>query len=129
MNYLNELKKVARIREDKSNPFGMLFDWFSEMEYAPTDDEVHKFAEIHGIDTHELENYIYEMIYSFLGEGRSKGFVGKYDEEQLKMGIKIEYEHTSSALLSERIAKDHLAEIPDYYTRLKKMEEDAGVKE
>jgi len=49
------------------------------------------------------------------------------DPEQLEMGIKVEMEHTSNKDISKKIALDHLAEIPDYYTRLRKMEEDAGV--
>jgi len=51
-----------------------------------------------------------------------------YDLKQLKMGTKIEMEHTDDKLLAEKIAKDHLDEIPDYYTRLIKMEKEAEVK-
>lgn len=49
----------------------------------------------------------------------------KYDSEELEMGTKVEMEHTNDEELAKEIAKDHLEEIPDYYTRLKKMEEDA----
>lgn len=45
-------------------------------------------------------------------------------EQQLKMGIKIESEHTSNTAMAREIALDHLAEKPDYYTRLKSVEED-----
>jgi hypothetical protein len=45
-----------------------------------------------------------------------------FDPKQLKMGIKIEKEHTTNTLVAELIAKDHLAEDPKYYTKLKKME-------
>ena len=44
---------------------------------------------------------------------------------QLKMGIPIEHEHTKDKDLATDIALQHLDEIPDYYTRLKKMEADA----
>ena len=44
---------------------------------------------------------------------------------QLKMGIPIEYEHTKDKDLATDIALQHLDEIPDYYTRLKKMEASA----
>jgi hypothetical protein len=50
----------------------------------------------------------------------------KYDLSQLLMGIKVELEHTSDRMLALEIATDHLEEFPDYYTRLKKMEEEAG---
>ena len=45
-----------------------------------------------------------------------------FDSEQLKMGIKVEMEHTNDKKIAKKIAKDHLVETPDYYTRLKKME-------
>ena len=56
------------------------------------------------------------------------------DPKELKMGIVIEMEHimhsTTLSLEQQRavardIAMDHLAEIPDYYTRLAKMEKEA----
>lgn len=54
---------------------------------------------------------------------------GDPDEQELKMGIEIEKEHTNDEEIAERIARHHLSEIPDYYTRLKKMEKDAGVED
>lgn len=50
-------------------------------------------------------------------------------QQQLAKGAKVEREHTKSDAEAKEIARDHLAEIPDYYTRLKKMEREAGVKE
>jgi len=49
----------------------------------------------------------------------------KFDLNQLLMGIKVEMEHTSDRMLALEIATDHLEEFSDYYTRLKKMEEEA----
>jgi hypothetical protein len=46
-------------------------------------------------------------------------------KKQLEMGIPIEHEHTRDKDLATDIALQHLDEIPDYYTRLKKMEADA----
>ena len=48
-----------------------------------------------------------------------------FDVRQMKMGRNVEKEHTDNPKLADEIAKDHLAEIPDYYTRLNKMEADA----
>jgi len=45
--------------------------------------------------------------------------------KQLDMGIPIEHEHTKDKVLATDIALQHLDEIPDYYTRLIKMERDA----
>jgi len=68
----------------------------------------------------------------FIKEFMNSGLSGKYstkasdvDPQQLKMGIKVEMEHTTNPIVSAKIALDHLTEIPDYYTRLAKMEEDA----
>jgi hypothetical protein len=46
-------------------------------------------------------------------------------QKQLDMGEPIEHEHTKDHDLAREIALQHLDEIPDYYTRLKKMESDA----
>lgn len=51
------------------------------------------------------------------------------DPEQLKMGIEVEQEHTTNKDVARTIALAHLSEISDYYTRLKKMESEAGIKE
>lgn len=47
------------------------------------------------------------------------------DQKELVMGIEVELEHTSSREAAKKIALAHLLEIPDYYTRLKKMEAEA----
>ena len=46
-------------------------------------------------------------------------------QKQLDMGAPIEHEHTKNQKLAIEIALQHLDEIPDYYTRLKKMEASA----
>ena len=46
-------------------------------------------------------------------------------QKQLDMGIPIEHEHTKDKTLATYISLQHLDEIPDYYTRLKKMEASA----
>lgn len=48
-----------------------------------------------------------------------------YDQEQLRIGLSVEREHTYNISLAKSIVKDHLDEIPDYYTRLFKMENEA----
>jgi len=59
-----------------------------------------------------------------------------YDLEQFRMGLAIEFEHGShdpetdvtgdDELVTGKITWAHLKEIPDYYTRLEKMEKEAG---
>lgn len=103
-----------------------IIEWFTANPY-PKDDAVHAFAQELGIDEHKFEGYIYHILSSVLSEGKSKGEDIKHDPKQLEMGIKVEMEHTTNPVISRKIALDHLKEIPDYYTRLDKMEKDAGV--
>ena len=42
--------------------------------------------------------------------------------KQLEMGKKVEHEHTNNDELAYKIAKAHVAEKPDYYTKLKMVE-------
>lgn len=44
------------------------------------------------------------------------------DPKELKRGIEVEYEHTHDYELAREIALDHLAEDPNYYKRLAKIE-------
>jgi hypothetical protein len=44
-------------------------------------------------------------------------------EAQLVQGIKVEMEHTTNPDLAREIALDHLLEMPDYYTKLRGMED------
>ena len=44
------------------------------------------------------------------------------DQHELAMGIRVEHEHTGDEKIAEQITLDHLAEVPDYYTKLKRVE-------
>lgn len=58
----------------------------------------------------------------------------KFDVEQFRMGMDVELEHglidsntnvtNDDPLMTGKIALAHLNEFPDYYTRLKEMEEE-----
>lgn len=60
----------------------------------------------------------------------------EFDLEEFRMGLSVEMEHgaqdpetnvtNGDPLLTGKIAWAHLKEIPDYYTRLNKMEAEAG---
>lgn len=60
----------------------------------------------------------------------------KFDINEFRMGLAVELEHGSNdpetnvtngdPYLTGKIAWAHLKEIPDYYTRLNKMEAEAG---
>jgi hypothetical protein len=59
-----------------------------------------------------------------------------YDLEEFRMGLSVELEHGASdpetnvtnddEIMTAKITWAHLKEIPDYYTRLLKMEKEAG---
>jgi len=118
------------LEEEKKNLSDLhakIIKWFLENPY-PKDDKVHAFAEKLGIEPDEFEGHIYMVLSSFLSEGYSKGKDIKHNPKELKMGIKVEMEHTTTPLLSRKIALDHLAEIPDYYTRLAVMEKESNAK-
>ena len=97
----------------------------------PSDDQVHDFAEKIKMDVHDLEKVFYGLATMFVrvkteGMAAEKGFTEKdADPGQLKKGIKIEREHIKDDDIAKKIALDHLAEIPDYYDRLEKMEKEA----
>lgn len=48
--------------------------------------------------------------------------INDFDSKQIEIGRKVELEHTDDDKLAVEIAMDHLSEIPDYYTRLLKLE-------
>ena len=60
----------------------------------------------------------------------------KFDVDQFRRGMDVELEHgmcdsqtnvsNDDSLITGKIALAHLKEIPDYYTRLEKMEKDTG---
>ena len=117
-NFLNEGSEAdAKI-------YDAIMDFFADNP-SPPDEDVHALADKLGIDEHKFEAYIYSILGSILGTGKSKKekFTEKdADPKELAMGIKVEMEHTKNKIISKRIALDHLAELPDYYTRLNKME-------
>lgn len=98
-----------------------IFDFFRSNP-RPKDSEVHAFSKTLGIDEHQFEEEIYNIIGSFIGYGDSVNFRGVINPEQLKIGIEEEMEHTNHPLIARKIASDHIAKISTYYTWLKKME-------
>lgn len=81
-----------------------------------------------------LENIEYnEEKYEILKDGRGAGktvedIASKWNksveeiQSQIDKGKEVEKEHTSVEEVAERIAMDHLMELPDYYDKLEKME-------
>jgi len=114
-------QEVNKKEEENDKIMGAIIEYFSTHE-KPNDEEVHKIAEDLGINPHELENKVYSLLTGFLNAGRYKENPVEPDSEELKKGIEVEKEHTTIPALAKRIALDHLSEMPDYYTKLAKME-------
>lgn len=125
-NYINEEKENSN-----DDVKAKIMDFLAKNP-SPNDEKVHNFADSLGIETDEFEAMFYGILGSVLGAGKAKEkkFTEKdADAKELKMGMEVEMEHTTNKAIAKRIALDHLAEIPDYYTRLKKMEAEAGIKD
>lgn len=121
-----------RINEENMEEIHKKIKDFFKKNPKPSDKEVHAYAEEIGIDEHDFEEHIYMILGSLLKEANvlAGGLADKnkpedFDPKELKKGIKIEMEHTNDPDLAKEIAMDHLKEIPDYYTRLEKMEKEA----
>jgi hypothetical protein len=109
----------------------------------PKDKEIHALAKKLGVDPHKFEEHVY-MILGDLLKKEDKIPGGKADkmtandiadkhkvsvekiEKQISMGVKVEMEHVDDEELAREISLDHLEEMPDYYTRLAKMEKEGG---
>jgi len=116
-------KKILR-EQDNMELKEKIIDFF-KANPNPPDEQVHEFADSIGVNPHELETNIYEILSTMLKTGRHQDVPdSKFDQKELEEGQIIEKEHTDCPILAKEIAKDHLSEIPDYYTRLKKMEDE-----
>lgn len=80
-----------------------------------------------GISVKELTKLSDNALLILLKNVGNHDFVpnNKFDRKELTLGIKIEREHTKSDLVASLVAKDHLSELPDYYSKLKKMENES----
>ena len=94
---------------------------------------IEELSKYHGMSKEEVNNKLIKILCEILLGINQQDLVGKhnnmfsddFDKEELKKGIQIEYEHTNCHLIAAAITRDHLSEIPDYYTRLIKMEQEA----
>jgi hypothetical protein len=75
---------------------------------------------IHAIFLVDINNFK-DSIPGGLADGKP---VTKYNLNQLLMGMRVEKEHTADPLMALEISADHLERVPDYYTRLDKLEEE-----
>jgi len=91
-------------------------------------DVISSFANERKIDKFDVEEMLYEWAKKYVqfmksGRAHDKGIDEvSVDQNELYKGITVEQEHTPNEEMAKRIALDHLAEMPDYYTKLAQME-------
>jgi len=99
-----------------------------------SDDEFHAFSERLGVNPHFAEAEVYSMAHELSkkaaadmipGGKADKKSSSDFSPKQMAMGQKVEMEHTNDPAKAREIARDHLEEFGDYYTRLDKMESEA----
>lgn len=100
-----------------------LIDLFSSKKKIKDREDLHVLAESLGIEPSSLEEKVYALLQSFFANGKYMATDNiSVDDKELEMGDSVEREHTNSPIIARRIALDHLAEMPDYYSRLQAME-------
>ena len=91
-------------------------------------EEVDNFCTELKIKSDEFQHQCLYILHEFFGAGTylkaTKEREVEIDQKELKAGIKSEMEHTTNELIAKKIAMDHLAECPNYYTRLAKLEKE-----
>lgn len=118
---MNWYKKASKSLKDR------ILELFKNKENISNKDIIN-WAKKEGYSELEVEDTVCEILSDFLSVGKAKEEdIRKKDvnKKELEDGKKVEMEHVEDDQLAEKIALDHLAEIPDYYNRLKKMEEQA----
>lgn len=83
----------------------------------PTDDQMHALAEQLKIEPPELETLVYGILSDIISRGYPNGQAQEVDLKELAKGIKVEMEHTDDPAVAEAIARTHLQEDPEYYSK------------
>lgn len=107
-----------------ANLTGEVESYFKSLDEAPGLDQASAYADSLGASKEEFDLAVYMLLMSLVNRPQ----VGKhndmndnqFDASQLQVGILVEYEHTNDRDTAEGIAKDHLAQDKQYYTKLVK---------
>jgi hypothetical protein len=105
----------------------LMFFWFPQVDSTVAQTQLRQSIEVkyeeyrrairdrHQIDIKDFK----EKLKGGMADGKQ---VIDYDLKQLIDGIRWEGEHSTDKFLALELAMDHLQGIPDYYTRLSRME-------
>lgn len=86
-------------------------------------DELKELAKRHSVDYDTVLETVCDLFQGMIYR-RKDIRTAKIDPKELEMGIAHEMEHTDNKDISEIIARDHLASVPNYYTLLKEIDDD-----
>jgi hypothetical protein len=109
-----------------------IIDFFKQNPY-PVDDVFHNFVKSLGLDPDDIEPYVYAIASCFINGGnfnKSGKKIEDFDPEEISMGLVVEAEHIDSEnqnpviqkiadYFKLRVAADHLADNPFYYSEAK----------
>jgi hypothetical protein len=99
-------------------------DWVSNWAQDDLNDQIHDMVEKYQemVDPKQLR-----MFKAILAKGKDvKKEASDYDKSEVARGTKVEMEHTDSKKEAQKIALDHLAEDPKYYSKLAKIHLEKG---
>lgn len=145
LDYMKLSASLEELREEEEKeeagtpdvPKGEVLQFFKEHP-NPEDYDLHYWAEQKGYNPHKVEEVVYKMLSNKLSADKNDLIPGgkasgkptsDFSAAQIAMGKEVEKEHTPDEAKAVEISKDHLEEFPDYYTRLKKMEDEAKKEE
>ena len=110
---------------DSDDTYDFVFNEEPELDFSNIGNGIGAGGVAEEVDVEKIEVDKEEVGDEIEGGKADDKLPAEFDPEQIGMGIKIEMEHTKDPMIAIEIAMDHLTEIPDYYTRLKQMEDDA----
>lgn len=145
INYNIILKKIADSYDAKfwrKKPISMLMpkskkhdEFIEEIEEEKSGKDKPKTTPMPKAEIHKKIHYATKAIdvfYKLAEKCLEDGLADKMNvkpsdvkKKELSMGIEVEKEHTPNMDQRKQISLDHLSEIPNYYTRLDKLEEEA----
>lgn len=109
------LGDTSKTRKQKKKLFNDIFGWYSD--------------KLANIIFDKLESLNEDKIPGGLAANKSISDIAKHHnanlddiKSQIEKGTKIEMEHTTDAQIAREIAKDHIWEDPEYYTKLADIE-------
>ncbi len=122
------LKEIQQQPDELSNSVQKSIILFAKLKPYGSFEELMQLLTKSGFTKMTSEDNIYRLLVDLVGGvGRHTHISDKdYNPNELQMGVEIEKEHTDNPNIAKEIAKDHLAECPDYYTRLKKIESECN---